>query len=306
MNDAEVVQACQSAIEKGSKTFHFASRFFGREKMQDVALLYAWCRHCDDAIDESESADRSQVLFDLKNQTKAALGGDPNVSLPFRAVAHLAEKHNIPRAYVFDLLQGMAMDALHQIPANKSELYTYGYHVAGVVGLMMSHIMGVSDEQALRHACHLGTAMQLTNIARDVMADQQMGRCYLPLDLLEQHGLSESTYHLMENRQALSQATCEMLKWADDLYVSGQQGVQYLDALSALVILIASRTYAEIGMKVRSAGPRAWDQRLYTTRFEKLKCLALAIFDWTRTWITRPLAWIRHRPVAIQSVWRPL
>src|SRR5258708_28576510 len=54
------------------------------------------------------------------------------------------------------------------------------YRVAGTVGLMMCHVMGVSDRRALRHAAHLGMAMQLTNICRDVMEDWERGHLYLP------------------------------------------------------------------------------------------------------------------------------
>ena len=51
------------------------------------------------------------------------------------------------------------------------ELLLYCYRVAGTVGLMMSHVMGLRDQSALRHAADLGIAMQLTNIARDITED---------------------------------------------------------------------------------------------------------------------------------------
>ena len=60
------------------------------------------------------------------------------------------------------------------------DLMLYCYRVAGVVGLMMSHIIGVSDEKALKYACDMGMAMQLTNISRDIIEDLQRGRVYIP------------------------------------------------------------------------------------------------------------------------------
>ncbi len=299
MNRAELVRHCQKSIAKGSKTFTFASRFFSREKMQDAAILYQWCRHCDDAIDACPPEGKHEQLQILRQKTGEALNGLAS-DVPFRALTYLVKKHSIPAHYPLELIEGMAMDAEFSIPANEQELKLYCYRVAGVVGLMMSHVMGVSDEKALRHACDMGMAMQLTNISRDVIDDWKMNRCYLPLDLLARHGLTVENFAGEENRERLVAAVNEVLTWADEYYRSGEAGTPFLSRTSALVILIARFTYARIGDKVRVAGPRAWDTRQYTSGFEKTVCLMKAAWIWLKQ-----LGGRRKFQVApIKQVWR--
>lgn len=299
MNRAELVSHCQKSIARGSKTFTFASRFFSREKMQDAALLYQWCRHCDDAIDASPPERKRQELEALRMKTQEALNGTAT-DVSFRALAYLVHKHSIPAHYPLELIEGMATDAEFAPPTTKQELKLYCYRVAGVVGLMMSHVMGISDEKALKHACDMGMAMQLTNIARDILDDWRIGRCYLPEDLLARHGLTFENFTSIENRPRLVKAVAEVLDWAEDDYLSGEAGTPYLDRKSALVILIARFTYARIGDKVRSAGPRAWDQRQFTSALEKFVCLLKAGWVWMRQLGGRG----KFQGTAIRQVWR--
>ena len=84
------------------------------------------------------------------------------------------------------------MDARGVRYATLQELLLYCYRVAGTVGLMMAHVMGLRDERALRNAADLGIAMQLTNIARDIIEDADMGRIYLPSAWLKEAGIEPS------------------------------------------------------------------------------------------------------------------
>ena len=296
MNDASVYR---DSIARGSKTFNFAAKFFGAEKARDAAMLYHWCRGCDDTIDELTGEEQMRGLNQLRQSTEQALNGHGN-DAPSRALATLATKYRIPAHYPNELIEGMAMDVAFQPPRNFKEAELYCYRVAGVVGLMMAHIMGISDERALRSACDLGIAMQLTNISRDVMADYAMGRCYLPQELLQKHGLDVNNYAQAESREALARVVGELLDKADEYYASGQSGARYLSLRSSFVILIARFTYARIGNKVRARGAKAWDRRQFTNGAEKLLCLAQATIEWLKQSFDRP-AW---NPCPIQHVWR--
>ena len=106
------------------------------------------------------------------------------------ALQYIVRRYGIPAHYASELIEGMAMDVRGIRYANLRELLLYCYRVAGTVGLMMSHVMGLRDESALKHAADLGIAMQLTNIARDVTEDASMGRIYLPLDWLDEANIA--------------------------------------------------------------------------------------------------------------------
>lgn len=304
MNRSELVRFSQGSIEKGSKTFAFASRFFDRATMEDAAMLYHWCRFVDDAIDSASADERPASLKNLRSLTRAALDGGelPSTESAFWALREVVSRHRIPKHYPLELIEGMAMDADFQPLQDRAELNLYCYRVAGVVGLMMAHVMGVSDERALKHACDLGMAMQLTNIARDVGSDHALARCYLPVDLLARHGLDLSNYWYDFHRDRLARAVSELLGWADQEYFSGEEGVRYLRPSTALVILIARFSYAQIGVKVKALGRKAWDARVFTGRLEKLRALFQALRVWVSTFYR--LGFSPWRATEIAHVWR--
>lgn len=297
MTETRLTEICRDSIARGSKTFTFASRFFGREKARDAALLYHWCRNCDDTVDESTGENQRLGLEKLKLEVAEALSGKPGDSVPTQALAYLVAKYSIPAHYPNELIEGMAMDADFKTPRDLQELELYCYRVAGVVGLMMAHILGVSSESALRSACDLGMAMQLTNISRDVMADHAIGRCYIPEDVLCRHGLNLMNYADPGRRAQLNAAVGDLLAAADGYYASGEYGARFLSARSSFVILIARFAYARIGDKVRALG---CGERQITSPVEKLGCLFKAAKVWALQLLRRP----RWQPAPIQQIWR--
>src|SRR6185295_19688193 len=100
----------------------------------------------------------------------------------------VVERYQIPRPLPEALLDGMEMDARGHSYESDDDLLRYCFRVASTVGLMMTRIMGASDELAYTRAADLGVAMQLTNIARDVGEDARRGRVYLPRSLLAEVG----------------------------------------------------------------------------------------------------------------------
>ena len=95
----------------------------------------------------------------------------------------LAYNNNIKRIILDDLIDGVGSDLKQKVYLRSvKDLLVYSYRVAGTVGLMMAKILGVSDTRSLKGAIDLGIAMQLTNIARDVIEDKKMNRQYIKPD----------------------------------------------------------------------------------------------------------------------------
>ncbi len=301
----DLLQLCQSSIRRGSKTFAFASLFFGREEAVGAKLLYIWCRHCDDEIDNVERPQQAQRWQELARRTAQALTTDDAVPAEFQALRWVIRKYGIPHEYPLELLRGMKMDVDEVSYETFADLQVYCYRVAGVVGLMMAHIMGVNDAKALRAACDLGLAMQLTNCARDVRTDWKMGRVYLPLRELAAQGISREDFFseppsLIQNPEAVFAVTVKMLKMAEELYRSGEDGVVHLSGKSSLVILVARFSYSRIGDKILRLGFRAWQKRVFTSRAEKLICLSRALGVWCRQWPQRK----KFSRIETLPVWR--
>jgi len=177
-----------------AKTFYFASHVLAAQKRADAYAVYAFCRYVDDQIDLApDEAARLRAFADLSHLLHSAyLPEDAGHSgLPWlRAFRETIHRRAIPANYFEDLLTGVEMDTGHVRLQTWEELDRYCYHVAGVVGLIMVHVMTEPAPELLKPARDLGTAMQLTNILRDIAEDWQRDRLYLPADELEKFGLT--------------------------------------------------------------------------------------------------------------------
>ena len=183
-----LVERSEATIAAGSKSFAAASRLFAPATREGAVLLYAWCRHCDDLIDGQHlgrgigdrPATPRVILARLRDQTCAVFRGETPTDPAFAAFAAVVRRHEIPEDYALAHLDGFAMDVEGRVYQRFDDTLEYCYRVAGVVGLMMAHVMGVRRPDILDRACDLGIAFQLTNIARDVIEDAVIGRIYLP------------------------------------------------------------------------------------------------------------------------------
>lgn len=275
-------------MQVGSKSFAAASKLFDATTRRSVLMLYAWCRHCDDVIDDQilgfNQAQPSQTtpqqrLVTLQEQTAAAFAGQTIQQPAFAALQQVIKQHQLSEQFAFDHLQGYAMDVANSRYLTLNDTLGYCYHVAGVVGLMMAQIMGVKEQSVLDRACDLGLAFQLTNIARDIVEDAQAGRCYLPENWLIEEGLTRTNFAQPENRQQLSRIANRLIDSAEPYYASANCGLSSLPLRSAWAIATARRVYRKIGLRVKTAGAGAWQQRISTSSIEKIMLLGAAAAD---------------------------
>jgi phytoene synthase len=209
----------------------------------------------------------------------------------FVALQYIVHRYGIPAHYALELVEGMAMDARGTRYNSLKELLLYCYRVAGTVGLMMSHVMGLRDESALKHAADLGIAMQLTNIARDITEDAAMGRIYLPLSWLQEAQIPIAEVAAPEHREKLAMLSLRLLREADRYYRSGDAGLWHLSFRWACAVSAARQVYSEIGSLLLRKGARAWDQRTYVTGSLKVwvvMCAVLSLLRWVPGRLSRP------------------
>lgn len=300
---AAALAQCKSMIEVGSKSFSMAAKLF-RPEIRDAAFfLYGWCRYCDDQIDGTMNLRVQEGRVEsLREQTLAAFQGKEAGHPVFVALSHLARTYRIPSHYALELIEGMAMDVRKDRYWTLEDLSLYCYRVAGTVGLMMSHVMGVSDERALEHAAHLGMAMQLTNIARDVIEDGVRERVYLPLNWLDEAGISERQVIQAKYREPVAEVVERLLEEAETFYKSGNAGMKYLPWRAALAVGVASSVYSAIGKKVLKRGALAWDTRTVVSKWEKVAAVFRGL---GLVLLTVPYRLIRPwKPAQLRMVWR--
>ncbi|MEZ4359915.1 MAG: phytoene/squalene synthase family protein [Kofleriaceae bacterium] len=267
-----------------SKSFSLAATILPPARRDDAAVVYTYCRRVDDAVDEAASADDARAaIATLRAELDALYGGAALADPVLARMAQIARARRVPRHYPAELIAGMEMDALGARYRTVDDLLTYAYRVAGVVGLMMCHVLGVRDDRALVPATHLGLAMQLTNICRDVAEDWGRGRLYLPDELLvgpaaralgERAAAGEPLPR--DAAPALAAATRELLALADRYYRSAERGLPQLDWRSAFGVRAARHLYAAIGDRVAARGCDPLAPRAVVPRWKKFALLGLA------------------------------
>ncbi|MES2830462.1 MAG: phytoene/squalene synthase family protein [Pseudomonadota bacterium] len=269
----------EATIKQGSKSFAKAAMLFDRETRQSVTMLYAWCRHCDDVIDGQTlghdstlqtTAQMQAQLSQLQQETQRICDGHDSDIPAFAALKKVVDKHGLSRQHLFELLEGFALDATDARFVTLDDTLRYCYHVAGVVGLMMAQIMGVRDQEVMHRATDLGIAFQLTNIARDVVDDLRIGRCYLPQEWLTRMHIPLERIDSFEHRAALHELACELVALAEQYYVSARIGMAQLPLRCAWAIAGALLIYRDIGLQVRAGGVNIWDQRPHVSNRRKL------------------------------------
>ena len=255
-----------------AKSFNWAGFFLPKSIYQDCSKLYAFCRVLDDLVDEKTDLELREERFnEIKNIYKKTYeidNNDRNIlnqnehELIVNDMIELAYNNNIKRIILDDLIEGVGSDLKQKVYLRSvKDLLVYSYRVAGTVGLMMAKILNVNDTRSLKGAIDLGIAMQLTNIARDVIEDKKMNRQYIKPDF--------------ENIEAT-------LKLADMFYESSYTSIKKIPFKYRFAIIVARRVYRQIGRKIiqkRNMENYEKSGKIYVNNFGKIYQTILSLFD---------------------------
>lgn len=184
-------QALQIVNRSGS-SFTFAMKLMSRSRRQAMFAVYAFARAVDDIADgDAPSAQKSQQLDEWRHEIERVYAGNPTTAIGL-ALADAVQTYALPKTEFLLLVEGMAMDADPIVAPSMQTLLDYTRRAAGTVGLLSMPIFGAPSGQASdRFALALADGLQLTNILRDVREDAEIGRLYLPEELLAEHGLAD-------------------------------------------------------------------------------------------------------------------
>lgn len=264
--------ACRRLLKHGSRSFYAASLLLPQPYRDGAIALYAFCRQADDAIDDG--ADPELALEQFNARVDAIYRGVPQPFAADRALAAIVERWRLPRGLLDAMLEGFAWDCRGRTYEDFSSLLDYAARVAGSVGVMMAVLMGQRDPAVLARAADLGSAMQLTNIARDVGEDARAGRVYLPLQWLEEHGLDrDELLSRPAHSPALGDLVGRLLARADTLYRRAEAGISQLPMGCRPCVFAARLLYAEIGHEVLRRNCDSVSQRAVVSKARKGRVL---------------------------------
>lgn len=177
---------------EGSTNFHYAFFFLSPERRQALRDVYAYCRLIDDIVDgPGPTDDKAAELSTWRRELHDAFfDGQPAHPIAQR-LKESKQRFGLRYEDALAVLAGCEMDLHKTRYATWDEVYSYCYHVASSVGLLCIELFGCKDPRSREYAIHLGRALQLTNILRDIAEDAGRDRVYLPSELLREFGLSD-------------------------------------------------------------------------------------------------------------------
>lgn len=271
-------------LRRHGRSFYWAGQLLSGEQLSKAASLYSLCRGiddlADDALTQSEKALAQQKLSALDQALSERRPPEGELRPVYLQAQQLLSGEPLALGALRDMIGTVQLDLQPVRVSSRRELLQYAYGVAGTVGVMMTCLLEAREpSRALPHAIDLGIAMQLTNIARDVLEDAHLGRVYLPSDgaggtltpgaLVE--GCSESQHRAWRGVR-------ELLTLAERYYTSGWQGLGYLPLRARLAIAVAARVYREIGRQILRRGEhRYWQHRSVVSSALKLRVSVKAL-----------------------------
>lgn len=181
---------CQQKAAQSGSSFYYSFLFLPPERRRAITALYAFCREVDDTVDDCTDVTIARTkLHWWRQEIAAMLAGSPSHPVTKALQPHLVP-YRLDGPHLQAIVDGMEMDLDQTRYLDFIGLQRYCWHVAGVVGILSASIFGTSDPKTLQYAEKLGLAFQLTNIIRDVGEDARKGRIYLPVNELQQFGVT--------------------------------------------------------------------------------------------------------------------
>jgi len=271
-------EQCRMYTRHHAKSFYFSSFLLPAHKRAAAYAVYAFCRCADDLVDTAPAGDEEAIRTNI-GTLRAALDAayDPGFlrSHPRSAFSLTVQRYRIPKRYFDELITGVSMDLTTFRYETFAELDRYCYRVASVVGLIMTEVFGYTDPEALTYAADLGTAMQLTNILRDIRTDLDLSRVYLPQEDLRAFGYTEDDLraHVIDDRfVALMRFE---IRRARALYARAERGLPFLiDDGSRTSVVAMSRIYSSILDQIEKYEYDVFSERRYGRSVRKVAITA--------------------------------
>ena len=255
-----------------AKSFNWSGFFLPKKIYSKCSILYDFCRTIDNIADQNVELEiRKKELQEFKTKFEQRNKNDSVI----KNMWDLMNEKNISKKIVDDLFDGANSDLKKEVKIkSEKELLVYSYRVAGTVGLMMAKIFGVQKKESLQRAIDLGIAMQLTNIARDVVEDKKKNRTYL---------LKESNDTFLDIKNTILKA--------DTFYDSSLEGIRDIPLNCRFSIIVARRVYRHIGKKILKKKDLTNYQKagkIYVSNFGKIFQTILSLLDLIKLFFIRP------------------
>jgi phytoene synthase len=276
------MQHSRAITRKSASNLALAFILLPRPKRDAMSALYAFCREVDDvADDESVPAEKRRIqLAAWRDDIRRAVENQPPQLVTNQEFQPIIRQFHLPYALFDELVKGCEMDLDTKRYENFEQLELYCYRVASVVGLLSIEIFGYQNPACRDYAIHLGKALQLTNILRDVRTDAERGRIYLPQSELEKFDVREKeilTFKYTANYHALAASVAGR---ARHFYQLARQILPPADRKSMVAAELMGSVYWQLLKKLEANEFNVFGDQ--PVRLAKAQKLVLIFRSWLR------------------------
>ena len=271
---AEGLEECRKITKKYGTSFYFATQFFPRDVREGIYAIYAFARIPDEIVDDPNCDDHdraSEKLTAWCDEWRESMWTGRSEDAVLNFIAKTFGKYKIPMEDCEAFLRSMFMDEEKFAYENYAELEDYMYGSAGVIGLMVTRVVGYSSDDAFEYAKKLGYAFQLTNFLRDIREDyDELGRVYMPQDELAKFELTNSDIALRKRDDRFVEFMKFRIERNRQVYKEALPGIKLLRWRGRLAVRVSYVLYKAILGEIERANYNVYAGRVRTNRQQKI------------------------------------
>jgi phytoene synthase len=274
------MQESRTITRRSASNLALAFVLLPKAKRDGMSALYAFCREVDDVADDEQLpvAERRQRLAEWREDVRWACAGKSPKFRVNQELQSIIRQHDLRFELFDELIHGVEMDLDISRYVTYAELNLYCYRVASVVGLLSIEIFGYTNAGCRTYANHLGKALQLTNILRDVRGDAERGRIYLPLDELRRYNVSEREILAGEYSQRFRQLATGVAEHARGFYQAARESLPREDCRSMAAAELMGSVYWRLLQKLERQRFNVFGPQL--TRLSRAQKIGLILRTW--------------------------
>jgi phytoene synthase len=260
---------CRRIAHKHGANFSVGFRFLPRVKRRAVYAAYAWCRWADDIADESPGGDVNARLDDWQRELEACYAGTPSHPITI-ALADALQHFAIPKSAFIALVDGCRQDTWKSRYETFEELLHYCDLVATSIADISLSIFGYRSDAAPGYGRSLATALQLTNVTRDVGDDLSRDRIYIPREELRRFGVTEEEIFARAENDRIRRLLEFQIDRAEGYFREAEPLLRELAFDARFPTLLMGGVYATVLAKLRKDPLTAIRKRLSLSPLQKV------------------------------------
>ncbi len=273
----------KNIVKRSGTSFFWSMRFLPKAKRNAMYTLYAFCRHIDDIVDGNDTSmsEKMELIEAWREEMDNIYDRKVPTTEIGRKIYKNCMRFKLPKAEFVKLIDSISMDIPNPLQAPKmNEFFKYCRGVAGVPGNLSLRIFGCNDEELINQlATSLGTALQITNILRDVKEDAQSNRLYIPREFLHKANINSTDPSEVIVDKNLAIAREELARIAEEEFKKADELIRRIDRKTARPVKAIEAIYKKYFEIMKNRGWEIISPKPHLSKLNKFTLAVKAYFS---------------------------